>query len=442
MIENVARERTRNYLRQIKGTIVYRAISVLASLLTIPLMIRYLGQEQFGTWSTLLNILSWALIFDLGVGNGMRNKVAEAVAKGRMAEAGHYIASSYTIIGIIAPLIWILVITSSLYIPWQTVFNTQTIPESTLRDTVQITASFLLFNFWISLISALLGAIQKTSLVALGQLVSNLLTLLLVFLLSRTTTASITSLALIHGLSLVTANIILSAWFYRNNPELRPHFSLQRVFLSPILNLGLQFFILQIAFIVVFTTDKILITQFFGPRYVTEYEVVFKVFSLITFAHSIVSTPLWSAYTDAYHRNDVPWIRSMLRKQMILFIALTIATCSLMYLAKPIIAFWIGPDFHTSNQLILVIGFYTIIFCWNNIYAMICNGIGIIKLQTYLSITEMILNIPLSIFFAITLDMGVSGIVFGTIVSLLAGTVVLPVQVHFSMLSARRSQAR
>ena len=39
----------------------------------------------------------------------------------------------------------------------------------------------------------------------------------------------------------------------------------------------------------------------------------FKLFSVITFAHALVSGPLWSAYTDAYHRGDFVWIEVSLR---------------------------------------------------------------------------------------------------------------------------------
>ena len=75
--------------------------------------------------------------------------------------------------------------------------------------------------------------------------------------------------------------------------------------MKSITSLGFQFFIIQIAVIVIFTTDKILITQLFGPEYVASYDVVFKLFSIITIAHGILMAPLWSAYSDAYHRNDI-----------------------------------------------------------------------------------------------------------------------------------------
>ena len=181
MTQDISKERTRNYLHQIKGAVAYKAVAMLASFLAIPMMIRYLGQEQYGVWSTLLTVMSWIVFFDLGVGNGLRNKVAEALARNDKKEAASYIASGYSLIGLIALALWVLITGASFFVPWQTVFNTHVIHEDTLRLTIQIAFFFVVLNFWIGLISALLGAVQKTAMTALGQLTSNILALIFVY---------------------------------------------------------------------------------------------------------------------------------------------------------------------------------------------------------------------------------------------------------------------
>ncbi len=429
----VSKERTRNYLRQIKGAVVYKAVAMAASFLAIPLMIHYLGQEQFGVWSTLLTVMSWIVFFDLGIGNGLRNKVAESLAKSKTVEAATYVGSAYTLLGLIALTLWLVLTIAAYWIPWQTVFNTLAVPEATLRETIQITAFFIVLNFWVALIAALLGAVQRTSLIALGQLISNALVLALVFFLSRTTEASISSLALAYGVSLVTANIALSVWFYRTRPELRPRFYLEKSHIHPLLGVGLQFFVIQLAVLVIFTTDKILITQLFGPEYVAQYEVVFKLFSVITFGHALISAPLWSAYTDAYHRDDIFWIRRMLRSQMIIFLGVLLATGLLAIIASPIIRVWIADDFTTPNQLIIATSLFVLVSTWNNIYAIFLNGIGKIKIQLYTAMIAMTANIPLSIFLAKNTELGTSAIVVGTTCCLLIAAVALPIQVHYLM---------
>lgn len=430
MTADVSKERTRNYLQQIKGAVAYKAVAMLASFLAIPLMIGYLGQEQFGVWSTLLTVMSWIVFFDLGVGNGLRNKVAEALARNDKVEAAKYIASGYSLIGLIALVLWALVTGASFFVPWQAVFNTQAISEATLRLTVQVAAFFVVLNFWIGLISAILGAVQKTAMTALSQLISNVLALLFVFVLTKTTDATITYLALAYGISLVIANIGLSWWFYQSQPELRPKPYLDKQHVSPLLSVGMQFFTIQIAALVIFTTDKILITQLLGPEYVTQYDVVFKLFGLITFAHALISAPLWSAYTDAYHRNDITWIKRMLHKQLIIFGGVIVATFTIVLLTKPIVAIWIGRDLTVSQPLVISIGLFVLVSTWNNVYAMFVNGIGKIKLQLYTAVVAMIINIPLAIFFVKWFSLGLSGVVLATVVSLLLAAVALPIQVN------------
>jgi O-antigen/teichoic acid export membrane protein len=430
MTEIDSKERTRNYLSQIKGSFVYRAVAMGASFVVIPLMIRYLGYEQYGVWATLLSIMSWVVFFDLGIGNGLRNKVAESLAGGEQSKANDYISSGYTLIGLIALALWIVVSVCSYFISWQTVFNTQVISESTLGDTVRIISFFILLNFWVGLINALFGAIQKNSLIAVGQLVMNLLVLTLVFILSKTTEESISYLALTYGISLVSPNILLSLWFYRSRPKLCPRLHIDLQHMRPLLTLGLQFFAIQLAVLVIFTTDKMLITQLIGPQYVTQYEVVFKLFSLITFLHGLISMPLWSAYTEAYRREDFAWIRKMFKKQLLIFVYIAIVVFLLAFLARPIIEIWIGKNFIVSYRLIAVMGMFILISCWNNIYAMLVNGIGDIKLRLFTSLFAMLLNIPLSFYLVKYMGLGISGIVLGTICSLMIAAVALPIQVY------------
>lgn len=431
MSEAVSKERTYNYLRQIKGAVAYRAVAMAASFLAVPLMIRYLGQEQFGVWSTLLSVMSWIVFFDLGIGNGLRNKVAEALATNQRTEAANFIASGYSLIGLIALLLWAIVTTASFFIPWQMVFNTQAISEATLRLTVQIAVFFIVLNFWIGLIGALLGAIQKTSLIALGQLISNVLALMLVFILIKATQASISNLAFAYGVSLVIANVLLSLWFYQRHPELRPKPHLDKLHVNPLLSVGLQFFVIQIAVLVIFTTDKMLITQLFGPEYVTQYEVVFRLFSVITFIHALIMAPLWSAYTDAYHRRDIAWIKYMLHKQMEVYCGVVLAVIVMGLLARPIIALWIGDEVVVSLSLVVTMGLFVLVSTWNGIYAMLVNGIGKIKVQLYTAVIAMLLNIPLALLFTKYFGFGLNGVVLATFISLLLAAVALPIQAHF-----------
>jgi O-antigen/teichoic acid export membrane protein len=413
-----------------RGSAVFQILGAALSFFLIPLMIEYLGAEKYGVWSTVMAIMSWILLCDLGIGNGLRNKVAELIAKGDSFSAKEYISSSYTSIGMAAFILWILFIGCSFLIEWQVVFNTASISESSLRAVFQATVSFILFNFFIGLVAPLLGAVQKSSLISLGQFITNLLVFALVVIISKLTEASLLAIAFAYGFSLIISNTILSIIFYSQHRELIPQLHLKIAYLKPILSVGIQFFIIQIASIVIFTTDRIIIAQVFGPEYIAQYDVVFKLFSSITIVHGLILGGLWSAYTDAFHRKDLPWLKGMLRNQLIFYIGIFLATITLVVSAKFIIGIWIGKQFIVSDQLVLAMGGYALITTWNNIFAIFLNGVGKIKIQLFTAVIGIIINIPLTIFFSKYLGFGLAGIVMGMICTHTTALFVFPLVVN------------
>lgn len=427
----VLHERTYNYIKQIKGSFIFKGMAIVASFLAVPLMIHYLGKEQFGVWSTILSVMSWIVFFDLGIGNGLRNKIAENLAKNDPREAVLFISSGYSLIGLISILLFSLMVLISFFISWQLVFNTKLVNEETLRNVIIISAFFIFLNFWISLINQVLNAVQKTSVIVFGQLISNFLALLFIFLLSNFTNSSLIYLAFSYGISLVVSNCITSLWFYKKRSDLMPRFYFNKTHIKPIMTVGIQFFVIQIAVLVIFTTDKILITQIFGPQFVTLYDVVFKIFSIITIIHSIVTAPLWSSYTDAYHKGDFMWIKSLLKKQLIFFGLIVFVTIVIAFMVKPIMTLWLGNDMQVPIPFIISMAFFVIISSWSNIFAYCVNGLGKIRLQLFSSIIAMIINIPLAIYFTKYLGLGLNGIVFATCLSLSLFAIVGPLQVNF-----------
>lgn len=430
MQEANSNQRSLNYKSQIKWAFVYKLLAMIASFLTIPLMINYLGHEKFGIWATMLAVISWIMFFDLGVGNGLRNKVAEALAKGKKDEATDLITSGYKLIGLFALFIWLLFIGVSFITPWQSIFNTVLIPEVTLRLTVQIAATFIFLNFWLGLIGAILGAVQKQSLVVMGQCISNISALIFVYLLTKTTEASLPSLAFVYGVSLVGANIFLSYLFYKQFPELKPTKILDNKSWTELLSISSQFFIIQLTMLLIFTTDKILITQIFGPAYVTQYEVIFKLFSVITSVHILIAAPVWAACTEAYAKGDFLWIKNMLHKQELIFCIVILAVVVLCFTAKFIVSIWIGPEMKVEMPLVFAMGLFVLISNWSNLLAMFINATGKIGPQLYSTIVAMLTNIPLAILFTKILGLGLQGVVLATCVSLSMVAVVLPIQIN------------
>jgi Na+-driven multidrug efflux pump len=91
---------------------------------------------------------------------------------------------------------------------------------------------------------------------------------------------------------------------------------------------------------------------------------------------------------------------------------------------------WIGKEIVVPFLLTSLMGVFFALVTWNTIFVYFINGVSKIKLQLYTSLFLTVLNIPLSVFFAKTLNMGVSGVIMGTIVCVFAGTILHPIQYY------------
>ena len=79
-----------------------------------------------------------------------------------------------------------------------------------------------------------------------------------------------------------------------------------------------------------------------------------------------------------------------------------------------------------GKNLIVIMAIYVIAQMFANNYASFLNGVGHIKVSVVISIIGAVMNIPLSVFFARTCGMHLSGIILGSLSVMALSTIVLP----------------
>ncbi len=77
---------------------VYKAVSMVLSLVYAPVVLGYLGTGLYGIWATVLNVVSWVNYFDIGIGNGLRNKMSAALAYAMGSSAGVLLGTVLTML--------------------------------------------------------------------------------------------------------------------------------------------------------------------------------------------------------------------------------------------------------------------------------------------------------------------------------------------------------
>jgi len=401
-------------------------------------MVNYLGNEKYGIWATLLSMVSWMLFFDFGLANGTRNKVAEAFAQNDSKLARIYISTSYISIAVISFSMFFGISLMSVWINWQKIFNTSILTSSELRLIVLIVSFCILMNFILSIINQLFHSIQKSSFVVFGQFLTNLLSFIFIYILSKFSSGKMDYLALFYGFPIILSSLILNFAYFKNNLNLIPginYFYMTKA--KDLLGLGAKFFIIQLAVLVVFTSDKIIITQVLGPEHVTPYDITFKLFYFIIIVHGLINEPLWSAYTEAYIKKDLKWIKKTCIRMILLLLPVLTGILILIFTSKYIIKLWVGSHIIISDLLIHCIGSFTIVSIWNNTWGNILSGIGKIRLGAFCSIITGVINIPISIYFAY--KFGTPGVILGTICSISISAILSPIQVWYFIFSKKQS---
>jgi O-antigen/teichoic acid export membrane protein len=410
--------------------LIIRLVSIAITFFLVPLLIDYLDRELYGVWITILSVTMWINYFDIGVGNGLRNKLTETLVEGNHELAKSLVSTAYVMLIFISISAFVMFLLISMLGNWSRVFNIEAAYNAELQLVMLVVVGSVIINFMLSLNNHVAYAKQNASFPALRELIFQLF--LLIGVLSILTTSKhdgLFSLALIYMVSTVGSNIIATLYIFNKYRGLIPslkYFSLKHV--KPLMSLGGQFFLIQIAALIIFATDNMIITHVLMPSEVTNYNIIYRLFTPILFVHTILITPFWSAFTESYANGNREWIKSKLNKlnKYTLFLSFLIIILALF--AKPIILLWLKDSSFYNPLLVVVMALYTFIMIWNNNYSYFLNGISKLRLQLYTAVIGGIINIPISIFLAQNVGLGSSGVALGSVISLSLFAIVGPLQ--------------
>ncbi|NTW25561.1 MAG: oligosaccharide flippase family protein [Lentimicrobium sp.] len=427
---NRGHERSQIIKKNILYSFLIKGISIVISFLLVPLTLGYLGANDYGIWLTLSSVVAWFGFFDIGLGNGLRNKFAEALALGDKVLARSYVSTTYFGLSAIFAILWLIFFIISFFVDWQAVFNTPAGQTDNLHALVVYVFSLFLIRFVLKLLAIIITADQRSAISNTFDPLSNVISLIVIYVLTITTDGSLMNLALAVTASPIIVLLVASfVFFSREYHDFRPSFKYVKLNqLKELTGIGFQFFLIQIAVLVIFSTDNMIITQILGPEHVTPYNIAFKYFNSITMAFAIIMKPLWSAYTQAYTINDIPWIRRITGKLTRFWLVILALVIIMILVSGPFYKFWVGEEIKIPFLLTVFMGVFILISTWNNVYVYFINGTGKIRFQLYSSLFAAALNIPVSIYFARDLEMGAAGVILATCICLFPGTILAPIQ--------------
>ena len=424
--------RTKNIAKHIGWSMFYKIGSIIANFLLVPLTINYLDTENYGIWLTLSSFIGWFSFFDIGLGNGLRNKFAEAKTLGNYKDAQAFVSTAYFTIGSISLFIVIVFFGVNQFINWAQLFNTNASLQSELSLLLPIIFAFFGLQLVVKLITSIYQANQNHSIQGKIQFFWQALSLLAIWGLTKTNQSSLLIFGSIFSALPVFILVGLNIFAFKTTfKAFKPKFSLwKKAHLKEITGLGFKFFVVQIAAMVLFSTDNFIISKLFGPEEVVPYNIASKYFSIVTMAYTIIITPYWSSFTEAYSKKDFEWIKKSVSNIQKIWLLIPVGLIGMVFLADWFYNLWVGDKVIVPFSLSMAMALFVAMLTFNMIYVNFINGIGKIKLQLFTSLISMSINIPLSIYFGKYMGWGSTGVILATCFSLLYCVVLWPIQYH------------
>jgi O-antigen/teichoic acid export membrane protein len=435
---NKGHERTILTKKNIVASFAIKGITILISLILIPMTINYVNSERNGIWLTLYSMIVWLNLFDIGFGNGLKNKLAEAKVKGETGLAKRYISSTYAIVGLICLSIFIAFCFINPHLNWPKILGS--VPAVYNREVsglIWIAMASFCFTFVLNLLKFIVIADQRPAIGSFLDMLGQLLTLTGIFILSKTTPPSLISLGWVSGFAPVIVYIIAGFVLFNTRYKAwKPSFKcIDFKLAGNMMNLGIKFFITTCAAFMVTQTIPFLIQRITNPVEVTNYNTAFRLFAVAFNVMGIIILPYWSSFTDAYTQKDYAWMKRSISQLHKFFVYLLIFQGIALVLSPVIYYVWVNYWIKDVSNLLNISAFmscvvclYVCVLCWLNISIYPLNGIGKIKLQVYSSVVEMLFLIPVSLWLGH--KFGAPGVILAPVLIYIPRMIWAPIQLN------------
>lgn len=389
----------------ILGTYIIKGGSILVGLVTVPTFIKYFNNNiTLGFWFTLLSIFQWMLTFDIGVGNGIRNKLSYAMARKDFDLSQKLVINGYILSGALSFLFFIIGLVIYYIFDISSFFTSSEISSKTIQYVLIIVFIGVLIQFFLKITNSILYSLQKITLVNLSNLITSILILIYTLLFTNgELDTKLLNLSLVYSfcinVPLIITTVIL---FYKYLPFIKMNRSLIDIdIISSILKLGGSFFLIQVYLLLINSTNEFLISKLYSSEYVVNYSVYIRYFSIITNFFILLVNPIWTSLSKYYAENNITQMLVLYKSlKKILFLSFTL-NIFLSLVSKLIIPIWLGQSgFQIRTIEIIVFLAYSYFSIRNISVSSLANAISNLKVQFYYFLFAVILKFSLIFLFS------------------------------------------
>lgn len=331
--EGLHKQRRRLITRTALTGVLAKSAMFLPTILIAWVAVPHLGSERYGVLMTVLSLLGFLGIADLGVGGTLITALSRESGTGNNAKIRQLQANGIVItfcmagcILLLAGLFYYLGIGSQIFKSSSTLIQAE--------GTSAICSFFFLFALTLplTLISKIQLGLQHGYIANYWQAVSAILNFAGAALV--TLSGGGVPLIIIGIMSgTVICGLLNCFLYYKKFPIFKPSIDELRISELKKLLIESRFYLsLQVIFTISYTADTLMVARFLGTEQASVYSLCERIFSIVAVAISVVTGPLWVAYGEAIGRADFKWVNDALKLSTIrIFCAGTLLSLLLLF---------------------------------------------------------------------------------------------------------------
>ena len=421
--------RSRQLFGNVLGSTFYKAINILVGFLLVRYAIAFSDEETYGIWLTLSSFFTWFSAIEVGIGNSLRNRITTLFTSKKYDEIRMLLVKGYKAMLTAYSCVIVLLVLLPFFVDIEALFVPKGSHYSNFGLIFQISFALYMLHYAFAFLNMVLLSVHHTRTTFLIAAIQNTILLGGILLFIYTDISPSLGLLCIWFSAVPTivmgfANLIA---FQSILKYIRPSFN-AILFTKPqrFREMNYGFLIIQVCTLIIYATDHVIISNFISGTEVTKYAVTFKYFNIITVIFNLILVPYWASFAEATQLNDRQWIKRNIRFLILLIGGLLILGIIMVIVSNSVYHFWIGKDLSIPILLSALMCFSALLTAWYNIFVYYLSSIDRINWQMRLIAVGALLNIPLSLIFIH--QMGSSGVILATILSLLPMAIALPIQ--------------
>lgn len=397
-------------------SLVAKVISMFSIFITIPATLDYLGNELFGIWMTISSIIAMLTFADMGIGNGIINKLSKALNTNDSLGTKKIITNAFVVLLAVAIVINFIYFISSFFLDWNSVLNlSSAVDHSAVKNAFYTFIFCFSLNIIFSLVQKIQLAYQQGFLASIWQIVGSICSLLCLFIFIHFRLAMAWLVFAVAGVPVLfqLMNYLYFSYKVCKTNFIIPSF-VHLTEMKALLSAGGLFFALQLSMALTYTSDNLILNSYLGAQAVADYSVHIRLFSIIPILIGMVLIPLWPAYSAARVKKDICWIKKVWKKSLIVSLLVSIFLGGLiLLLLQPIFHVWLG------DKIVPIYSLAYLLFIWKIFEAVgltiscFLNGMDLIKSQATIGVLTALIAIVIKIFLVKTI--GLNGVLLGTL---------------------------